>query len=369
VSIDDLLMTGDVVVPPRLFPSLAALTDPVTLSQLIGHKVEHLRIEPLASVGYSNASLSRVELARLDRACSSFVLKHTRLKEDWTARRTQDSSGREALFLLNQEILGPVWDVFACPYVAFASAPGEIGLLLRDLTTELMPDARVPLSGSQESALLGALAQLHALFWDRSAPALSWLMRPAQYCDLLAPSMASDPAALAVLSSTLQESVPRGWELALTRLPPVIVRYLTRPGIEWEHVWADLPRTLLHGDVKVANFALLGDGRVTAFDWAMVGTGPCTIDLGWYLAVNASRLTASKEEILSKYRLLLESALRHGLSDRLWRRLESVAVVTGARMLLWSKALALEVGRPGAADEWNWWVNRLTTLRPESTAV
>jgi hypothetical protein len=359
----------DVVTPPRLLPSLAALTDPATLSQLIGHEVEHVRIEPLASVGYSNASLSRVELARRDGACSRFVLKRTRLNEDWTARRTQDSSGREAMLLLDSETLRPVWDVFACPYVAFAAEPGEIGLLLHDLTSELMPDVRVPLSESQENALLGALAQLHALFWDRSTAALPWLMAPAQYCDILAPSVARDPAALTVLSSTLRESVPRGWELALTRLPPVIVRYLTRLGVEWEHVWADLPRTLLHGDVKVANFALLGDGRVTAFDWAMAGTGPCTIDVGWYLAVNASRLTGSKEEMLRKYRLLLESALGYGLSDRLWCRLESVALVTGARMLLWSKTLALELGRSGAADEWNWWVNRLAALGPESTAV
>jgi hypothetical protein len=357
------------VVPPSFLPSLAALTDPVTLSQLIGHQVEHLRIEPLVSVGYSNASLSRVELARQDGTCSRFVLKRTRLNDDWTARRTQDSSGREALLLFDRESLGAVWDVFACPYVAFAAEPGEIGLLLRDLTGELMPDARVPLAESEEGALLGALAQLHARFWDRGAPDLSWLMRPAQYCDILAPSVASDAAALTVLSSTLRESVPRGWELATTNLPPAIVRYLTRTGAEWEQAWADVPRTLLHGDVKVANFALLGGGRVAAFDWAMIGTGPCAIDVGWYLAVNASRLTRSKEEILVKYRRLLESALGYELSDRLWRRLESIAVVTGARMLLWSKALALDLGRSGAADEWNWWVNRLVALGPESTAV
>ena len=354
-------------VQPRLLPSLASLTDPATLSQLLGHRVEGTRIEPLGGVGYSGASLSRVEVAREDGACSRLVLKTTRLNEDWTARLTQDSSGREAL-LLTQETLRPVWKVFACPYVAFAAEPGEVGLLLRDVTAELLPDARAPLSEYQEDALLGSLARLHALFWDPSAPAFSWLMRPAQYCDILAPSLLSDRAAVAVLSSTLRESVPHGWELALARLPPAIVPALTRPGVEWEHVWADIPRTLLHGDVKVANFALFGDGGVAAFDWALVGTGPCTIDVGWYLAVNASRLTRSKEEILHKYRLLLESALGHGLSKQLWSRLEAVAIVTGARMLLWSKALALELGRAGAADDWSWWVNRLAAIGPESTA-
>jgi hypothetical protein len=346
---------------PRLLPSLASLTDPATLSQLLGHPVKSLRIEPLAGVGYSGASLSRIEVALEDGACSRLVLKNVHLSEDWTARLTQDSSGREAL-LFTQETLRPVWKVFACPYVAFAAEPGEIGLLLRDVTAELLPDARAPLSEYQEDALLGSLARLHALFWDRSAPDFAWLMRPAQYCDILAPSLLSDRAAVSVLSSSLRDSVPHGWELALARLPPAVIPTLTRPGVEWGHVWADVPRTLLHGDVKVANFAIFGDGGVAAFDWALVGTGPCTIDVGWYLAINASRLTRSKEEILSKYRLLLESALGHGLSAQLWSRLEAVAIVTGARMLLWSKALALEVGRDGAAGEWNWWVNRLAFL-------
>jgi hypothetical protein len=357
-------MTDDVPVQPRPLPSFASLTDPATLSRLLGQRVDSLRIEPFGGVGYSNASLSRVQVACRDGVGFKCVLKRTRLTDDWIARRTQDSGGREAM-LLTEEALHPVWDVFACPYIAFAAEPGEIGLLLRDLTSALLPDVRAPLSESQEGALLAALAQLHALFWDRSAPALSWLMRPAQYCDLLAPSVAGDMATLTVMSTTLQDSVPRGWELALARLPPTIASYLTRPGIDWERLWADLPRTLLHGDVKVANFAIFDNGRVSAFDWAMAGTGPCAIDVGWYLAVNATRLTCSKEAVLHKYRLLLESALGHGLSDQLWTRLEAVAVVSGARMLLWSKTLALELGRPGAADEWNWWVNRLVAIGPE----
>ena len=354
-------------VPPRFLSSLAALTNVAGLTQVLGRGVEDLRIEPLLGVGYSNASLSRVEVNTSDGECRSFVLKRTRLDEDWTARRTEDASGREGLFL-SETALAPVWDIFACPYVACAAEPGEIGLLLRDLTPELLPDARVPLSERQEGALLGALAQLHARFWDVSTHAIDWLVRPAQYCDLLAPSVAADPAALAVLSSTLRDTVPRGWASALARLPAVVAQHLTRPGFEWERAWADLPRTLLHGDVKVANFALLTDGRVAAFDWAMMGAGPCTIDLGWYLAVNASRLTGSKEKIVSRYRTLLETALGHPLPDQLWSRLESIGVVCGARMLLWSKALALDLGRPGAQEEWNWWVDRLAGIRAEVTS-
>src|ERR1041385_3163954 len=47
------------------------------------------------------------------------------------------------------------------------------------------------------------------------------------------------------------------------------------------------------------------------------------------------------------------------IDDTTWRRLEDAAIILGARMLLWSKAAALEAGRPGAADEWEWWIQRL----------
>lgn len=342
---------------PTVLPSLAALTDAVSLSSIVG-RVDRVRIEPLHGVGYSNASLTRLEVHAGDPEHRCFVLKRTRLDQDWTARRTEDGRGREALFL-TESALAPVWEIFACPYVACAAEPGEIGLLLRDLTPELLPDVRAPLEAEQETALLAALARLHARFWDAGALTIDWLVRPAQYCDLLAPSVAADPAALAELSPSLRVDVPRGWASALSRLPPAVARHLTHPGVDWERRWADLPRTLLHGDAKVANFAILPDGRVSAFDWAMVGAGPCTIDLGWYLAVNASRLSGLKEQIVGRYRSSLETALGEQLPDSLWTRLESVAIVCGARMLLWSKALGLDGGRPGAREEWNWWLDRL----------
>ena len=38
---------------------------------------------------------------------------------------------------------------------------------------------------------------------------------------------------------------------------------------------------------------------------------------------------------------------------------DEIALVAGARMLLWSKALAVDAGRPGAQAEWSWWAERL----------
>jgi hypothetical protein len=39
----------------------------------------------------------------------------------------------------------------------------------------------------------------------------------------------------------------------------------------------------------------------------------------------------------------------------------SAAHLGGAMMLLWSKALALRDGRPGADQEWEWWAERIPT--------
>ena len=96
---------------------------------------------------------------------------------------------------------------------------------------------------------------------------------------------------------------------ALAYLPRDVTAWLLRPAHELvDRLGSGLPRTLLHGDAKVANFALLPTG-VAAFDWSWVGAGPCTFDLGWYLAVNAGCLARPKEVVLSRYRALLEQEL------------------------------------------------------------
>ena len=66
---------------------------------------------------------------------------------------------------------------------------------------------------------------------------------------------------------------------------------------------------------------ILPGRRVAAFDWAIAGAGPCTIDVGWYLAVNATRLTGAKEQVLDRYGSLLEEARGQPVPEPLWRRL------------------------------------------------
>jgi aminoglycoside phosphotransferase (APT) family kinase protein len=147
--------------------------------------------------------------------------------------------------------------------------------------------------------------------------------------------------------------------VAFRHLPAAQASVLRQPAETLAARARDLPHTLVHGDCKVANFAFLPDGRVTAFDWALAARAPVTLELGWYLAVNASRVSANKDAAFARYRAALDRARGRALPDDTWRRIETESALAGAAMLLWSKALAFEEGTPQARAEWEWYLERL----------
>jgi phosphotransferase family enzyme len=348
-------------VPPGVsalrLPSPAQAGDPEALAALTG-SIQALEVSKLDTVGLTGARHERLGLTLQSGERCSLVVKRVRLSVDWIACRTSDRRGREAA-MLEEPALGAMWDAFICPYRAYAMGRDEIALVMDDLSSHFLPDVREPVEERQEEALLTGLATLHARFWGSPALDLPWLTRTEHYAGVLDPHCASDASARAPLPQAMCEALMRGWAIALPRLSAGAARLVSAPAVEMAGAWATLPRTLLHGDSKVANFALFSDHRVAAIDWALIGAGPPTIDLGWYLAVNASRLTRSKEDTIRRYRALLEESLPSPIPDALWDALIRTGIVAGARMLLWSKALAVDAGRPGAQAEWSWWAERL----------
>jgi hypothetical protein len=343
------------------FPTSDSVTEPPALSEVLG-AVRGVDRESLVTAGFTGARFERLVVTLASGEQRRLVTKRFRPREDWTAVRSGDEHGR-AQAMLSEPRLAGIWEAFACPYLGYAAGDGEVTLLMMDLTPHLFPDVREPLRELEETRVLGALASLHARFWGSPVLELPWLARAEHHAGLLDAPCAADPARCAVFTDTLRENGTRGWAAALRRLPRSLDGLIRSPADELSWLWRDLPHTLVHGDAKVANFALLPDGRVAAFDWALIGAGPATIDVGWYLAINASRLTGTKEETLRRYRALLEAARGVGLDDACWDRLVRAGIVIAARMLLWSKALALEAGRAGAEAEWTWWVERLEAAR------
>ena len=340
-------------------PDPASMTEPGTLARVLG-PVAEVTTSRLETPGFSGSTHTRLRVRMADGSVRDLVLKRTRVADDWLSARTGDRVGREGQLLAEPGLDG-VWEAFACPYLAWSAADGEVGLLMEDLSAHLLPDVREPIAEEQEDRLLAAVAAMHARFWESPTLDLPWLARPHQLLGLLNPGTLERLAAQG-FPHPVVERAHAGWKVAFARLLERVAAVLHEPPESLAARSAHLPRTLTHGDFKVANFALLPDGRVAAFDWAVIGSGPAATELGWHLAVNATRLPGTKEQSIARYRHGLESALGRALGEDFWRQTVADAVLAGGAMMLWSKAIALESGSPRARAEWNWWVERLEAV-------
>ena len=337
--------------------SVDSLLDPDTLRNILGVSGA-VRVEALHTSGYSGSRFFRVIPERAPGG-TGFIVKCTTLAEDWFSHRSRDQTGREAAVLVAPR-LAEVHRIVHLPYRAVALEAGRIAVLMEDVSRWLLPDERIPLAREDETLILDTLARLHAAFWQ--APGLDrlpWLCAPADYLYIMGPHDHAEEDRRGGSARQVHEAVRSGWQAALDLLPDATRRALLRPARDIAAAWADLPVTLIHGDAKIANFAVLPGRRLCAFDWAFAGWAPCTFELGWYLAVNASRLSEDKARVLARYRGLLEAHLGDRLEAERWDALEEAGVVCGALMLLWSKGAAVRAGRPSAEEEWAWWADRL----------
>jgi hypothetical protein len=312
----------------------------------------------MTTVGFSGTDFERLQIELADGSRATLVLKQIRPERDMTARRS-GGVAREAR-LLAEPALDKVWEAFDAPYLAHAFDLDASAVLMRDLSPHLFPDLREPITRADEDALINALAALHAMFWNRPHAA-PWLAK-GEFMYSFLTLRAIEEEESSGHTHRLFGAVKEGWALAHQELPRPVSTLLASPPSELARITDGLPRTIVHGDAKVANFAILPDRRVSAFDWAMVADGCATLDMGWYVAINASRLTRSKEDLFAAYRVALERRLGHRLSDALWARMYDAAILAGAAVLLWNKALNVKSGVAGAVHEWNWWVEALERL-------
>lgn len=339
------------------FDTIADLTNPELLCNVTG-PIATINSEPFSAIGFSHSGFHRVEVILQTGLRRKFILKQTNIKADWLSHRTNDQVGREGA-LLNEKRLAKIWSYIHCPYVAVAQEDGFTALLMDDFSDYLFPDVREPLAETAEDIIVDAIASVHALFWKSpEIKKLSWLAGPHDYLRMLGPGEHVQDKNCPP-PDKLRTIMTEGWKTALQFLPTAVANYLTRPPNEVFDPWRDLPMTLLHGDVKVANMAIIPGDKVVLFDWPAVGCAPCAMELGWYLAVNASRITRTKEKFIAKYKHYLEAHLQFNIEKETWPRITQLAVITGAMMLLWSKAFALQSGSHQASKEWEWWKNQL----------
>ena len=149
---------------------------------------------------------------------------------------------------------------------------------------------------------------------------------------------------------------------------------------------ARAPRTLVHGDYKIANLgawtppppqvddaaAAAGDAmpegrepepRTIMLDWQDATFGSPLLDIGYFLAINSSRLPVSKEEAIQMYRDSLAS-FGYAYQPHAWTRDLEVGLMAGGGMrLVWQKALGTQsddaMVRARETEEVRWWSEQI----------
>ena len=115
------------------------------------------------------------------------------------------------------------------------------------------------------------------------------------------------------------------------------------------------PSTLIQGDLKLGNLGILG-GRVVMLDWGtQTGWAPPAVEAALHLAINWSRIDATREQVLDDFRAA-EGKRHHEDALRL-------ALLGGLVQLGWDKALHAS-GHPDPAvrareaADLAWWTDR-----------
>jgi hypothetical protein len=313
----------------------------------VGSLLDHVvRRWPLRHGGFSGAGLEHV----LTDGAESLVLKRVCRDDDWLMRAARDE-GR----------IGTLWEsgVFAripsaIDHAVVAVERDAEGWLvfMRDVSTTLFGDTRV-ITRAENLRILAAAAALHNRFWDEEPlPGLCRLAH--RYASLSPATAAREPDPSLAVPSRLRP----GWEafadIVAADVADGILAILERPSLLAEQLEAR-PCTLVHGDLKLANLGF-GDDRVVMLDWgSWTGFAPPAVELAWYIAVNWSRIDASREQVIEDFRSLAaerfdETALRLGL-------------VGGLVQLGWNKALDAathpdEALRRREQADLDWWVAR-----------
>jgi len=303
--------------------------------------------EPLAaSDGRSGSLLERVTLA----GGEAVVVKHARAASDWIMRATHDDGGRVAT-LWSSGLLRRVPAVIEHAILAVERDGDGWVVVMRDVSAALLPDAaRLSRAGSRR--VLEAAAALHAAFRDQPPVALCSL---ADRYGFLSPATARREAGG---PDQVPKLIARGWECLPALLPADVAEAVLAVGERPEPFAAELarfPATLVHGDLKLGNVGLLGE-RVVLLDWGtQTGWAPAAVEVVWYLAVNASRIDATREQVLDDFRAA--EGERHD-EDAL-----RLALLGGLVQLGWDKALhATEHPDPAVRAreraDLDWWTAR-----------
>ena len=282
------------------------------------------------------------------------------------------------------------------PYLGAGSDGPSIAMLMPDLTNELIawdrPGADPLVGPATLDHILEAVAGLHARPWADYRPTTAdwgWPWCPLRDRLLLLTRPSAERYRAEGLA--VGERFLSGWD-AFDRLAPAAARTLisdlSDDPAPLLAALRRLPATGIHGDLKLANVALLDDGRVGLIDWQMMSLAPVAVELAWLLVSNAPSLPIGPEAVLARYREIAGrvavTGLRlgsrwtdgdaagtpltlppRGLEPTIgdWEAQRDLTWIVGLLLRGWRKALDAEAGvllgsGLRASDDLAWWCAR-----------
>jgi Phosphotransferase enzyme family len=328
--------------------------------------------------GWSGATFTSI----VDGYGRRFVLKRTSMAVDWIARATNDQDLREGWMasIGSREVGWARADIV--PYLGAAADRDGVAILTPDLSNELIAWERPGHDPAIDTETLGrvlqAVARLHAVPWSRSVEAALERdsLPPPPWCPLaerltlLAPQAA---ARYQAEGNPVGDRFMAGWDAFRQLAPPDAWALVERLGADPSPLVLALevlPWVGLHGDLKLANVALLPDGKVSFIDWQMTMRGPVAVELGWFLVSNSGSLPLGPDDVLRTYRDALEwDSGRWGFGSEPhdfaglagdWDLQRDLTWIVGLLLRGWRKGLDARAGvmlpsGVSAADDLAWW--------------
>jgi hypothetical protein len=359
----------------------AGWRDRTLLDLLTEHGLELSPEHAFPTDGWSGATFTGL----VDPVGRRYVLKRTSLGSDWIARATRDDDLREG-WLAARPTGAMAWLPRTSIAYLGAAADGEgVAILMPDLSTELIawerPGYDPVIDDPTLRRVIESIARLHAMPWSRvlesiaereGEPAPPWCPLAERLTLLARPSA----AAYAAEGNAVGERFLAGWDAFDRRAPAGARELIDDLGENPAPVvsaLARLPSVGLHGDLKLANVALLPEDRVGFIDWQMTLRAPLAVDLGWFLVSNSGSLPAAPESIVAEYRQALEwDSGRWGFGGDAhdfaaltgdWETQMDLTWIVGLLLRGWRKGLDTESGamlgsRVSAADDLAWWSAR-----------
>jgi hypothetical protein len=353
-----------------------------TLDELLhGHDLQLALERPFPTDGWSGATFTGLE----DPNGRRFVLKRTSLAVDWIARATDDTELREG-WVATLASPSLTWlPATSLPYLGAAADGDGVAILMPNLSTELIawerPDHDPDIDAATLDRVVRGIARLHALPWSESltasldreeAPVPPWCPLDARL-RLLSPRSA---AGYAAAGNPVGRRFLDGWAAFRRAAPPdamALIERLDEDAGPLLRALAALPDRGLHGDLKLANVALLGNDRIGYIDWQMTLRAPVAVELGWFLVSNSGALPVGPEDVLRTYREALDwDSGRWGFGSEPhdfaglagdWDLQRDLTWIIGLLLRGWRKGLDATAGLTlpsgvSAADDLDWWCER-----------